>query len=44
VTSPSPGKKLYTEEEIKYNHGKVSDANRPPLLVLDPKTISNKKH
>jgi hypothetical protein len=44
VASPSPGKKIYTKEKIKYNHGKVSDAIRPPLLALDPDTISNKKH
>jgi hypothetical protein len=44
VTAPSPGKKIYMEEQIKYNHGKVSDAKRPPLLALDPNTISNKKH
>jgi len=44
VTSLSPGKKLCTEEEIKYIHGKVSDAKRPPILGLNPNTISNKKH
>jgi hypothetical protein len=42
VTVPSPGKKIYTEEKIKYNHGKASDAKRPPLLTLDPNTSSNK--
>jgi hypothetical protein len=44
VAAPSPGKKLYTEQEIEYNHGKVSDAKRLPFLALDPNTISNKKH
>jgi len=43
MTAPSLGKKIYMEDQIKYNHGKVSDAKRPPLLALDPNTISNKK-
>jgi hypothetical protein len=44
VAAPSLGKKLYTEEEIESNHGKVSVAKRPPLLALDPNIIRNKKH
>ena len=43
MTAPSLGKKKYIEDQTNYNHDKVSVAKRPPLLALDPNTISNKK-